>query len=141
MKGLSALLFAMTLYASNQGYLEGLQYYYDKESANNPRALELLGEAGVSGNADACFLIGVAYAQGTVAVKDSKKAFAWFLRAANLGDLDAMMFVGWSYYKAEGVEQNLSAAKAWFEKAAALGETEADEVIKLIEEKEHAYFF
>ncbi len=132
---LPTLLLALTLWAADENYLLGLKAYYDDNRSNNAKAITLLSKAATEQhNADAAFLLGVAYGEGNIAPKDPQKALYWYERAANLGDKDAMLVVGWYYYKGEAVEQDLDKAKAWFQKAADLGDDEASEMVRFIEE-------
>ena len=136
MKKIATILFlTLFLYASEENYLLGLKAYYDKNSSNDTQAITLLSQAATEQkNADAAFLLGVAYGEGNIVPKDLRKSLYWYKLAANLGDKDAMLIVGWYYYKGEAVEQDLEKAKEWFEKAAKLGDTEAMEMAQFIEE-------
>ena len=133
MKKIATILFlTLFLYASEENYLLGLKAYYDKNSSNDTQAITLLSQAATEQkNADAAFLLGVAYGEGNIVPKDLRKSLYWYKL---LGDKDAMLLVGWYYYKGEAVEQNLEKAKMWFEKAAKLGDTEAMEMAQFIEE-------
>jgi TPR repeat protein len=134
MRTLIIFLFTLTLFASDESYLLGLKAYYDNNSSNDAQAITLLSEAAKQNNADAAFLLGVAYSEGNITEKDLKKALIWYERAANLGDKDAMLSVGWLYYKGEDVTKDLEKAKNWFQKAADLGDQEALQMAQFIEE-------
>ncbi len=134
MKTLSILLFTLTLFATDDSYLLGLKAYYDNNSSNDTEAITLLSEAAKQNNADAAFLLGVAYSEGNITEKDLKKALSWYEKAADLGDKDAMLTVGWFYYKGEAVTKDLEKAKKWFQKAADLGDQEALQMAQFIEE-------
>ena len=129
------ILLAATFLSANEGYVEALSYYYDTNSSNDTKSITLLKEAAQEGNADAAFLLAVAYEQGSIAPKSAPKSLEWYEKAALLGDVDAMMLTGWRYYKGEGCSKDLSKAKAWFKKAAKLGDKEASELLILLEEE------
>jgi len=128
------LLLALSLNATDEKYLLALKAYYDNNRSNDAQAITLLSEAATKQhNADAAFLLGVAYAEGNIVPKELKKALFWYETAANLGDKDAMLATGWLYYKGEATEQDLEKAKMWFQKAAKLGDQDAAEMVGFIE--------
>ncbi len=129
------LLLASSILFGNQTYMEALSYYYDKNSSNDVKAIFFLKEAAEDGNADAAFLLGVAYEQGSVAPKSSKRSLVWYEKAALLGDVDAIMITGWRYYKGDGCDKNVTKAREWFLQAEALGDKEALELLILLEEE------
>ena len=71
-----------------------------------------------SGIVDSEFLLAEKYASGNDVKKDDKKAFEWYLKAANHGLERAMVSVGISYKEGFGVEKNDELAFEWFERAA-----------------------
>lgn len=128
------LLISVLLFA-NDGYLEALSYYYDKNSSNDTKAISILIDVAKEGNADAAFLLAVAYEQGSVTLKSPQKSLKWYEKAASLGDIDAIMISGWRYYKGQGCDKNLTKAKEWFLKAQELGDKEASGLLILLEEE------
>ena len=62
--------------------------------------------------------MGYAYLEGIGVEKDTKAAFLWTLKGANLGDRDAQFNLGYMYENGIYVEQNKSTALEWFNKAA-----------------------
>ncbi|BBU26763.1 hypothetical protein BTHE68_04970 [Burkholderia sp. THE68] len=60
------------------------------------------------------FDIGAAYLTGEHARKDSKRAFAWFLSAAEHGDVEAAMIVAHLYASGTGTSENCQEAVKWF---------------------------
>ena len=57
--------------------------------------------------------------------KNTKKAFDYYMLAANNGDPDAQNSVGSCYFRGEGIVQNLGEAKKWFEVSASQGNLHA----------------
>ncbi|GAQ85887.1 Extracellular protein SEL-1 and related proteins [Klebsormidium nitens] len=49
--------------------------------------------------------------------RDHRKAFSWFLKAAEAGELTSMVQIGQMYGRGVGVQQNSQEAVSWFEKA------------------------
>lgn len=62
--------------------------------------------------------VGYAYLEGIGVEKDTKAAFLWTLKGANIGDRDAQFNLGYMYENGIYVEQNKSTALEWFNKAA-----------------------
>ncbi|SAK41461.1 Sel1 repeat protein [Caballeronia pedi] len=60
------------------------------------------------------FDIGAAYLTGKHAEKDSKRAFASFLGAAEHGDVEAAMIVAYLYATGTGTSANCREAVKWF---------------------------
>ncbi len=129
-----ALLIALSLNAADEKYLLALKAYYDHNRSNDAQAITLLSKAAKKHNADAAFLLAVAYSEGDIVPKDLKKALFWYESAAKLGDKDAMLSAGWLYYKGEAIKQDLEKAKMWFQKAAKLGDQDAAQMAGFIEE-------
>lgn len=64
-------------------------------------------------------------------LKDYKKAFDWYSRAAQAGNVDAQFTLGIMYYLGEGTSEDIEMAKIWLKKAADHGHKDA---IALFEE-------
>jgi Sel1 repeat len=60
------------------------------------------------------FDIGVAYLTGEYTEKDPRRAFGWFLSAAEHGDVEAAMIVGHFYATGNGTSENCREAVKWF---------------------------
>jgi len=138
-KLLIAILFSLSLFA-NESFMLGLKYYYDKNDTTNNKAINLLIESANNSNADAAFLLGVAYDKGTLVEENKEEALKWYQKAASLDDIDSMVLSGWFYYQGKGCEKNIDEAKFWFEKAALLGDDEAKDMLVLIAENEGSFF-
>lgn len=94
--------------------------------ASGQKALELFSEA--AGSEDRYWerfaYTGIAsiYSGSAEDVQpDSKKAFDYSVKAAELGSSEAMCTIGYCYYAGEGVEQSYELAMEWYERAAAAG--------------------
>ena len=75
-------------------------------------------------------MIGLLYMNGQGVAKDAKKAFDYFLRAAELDYGLAQYFVGVCYENGNGVNQNIFGAKRWYKKAANNGDKEAEKALE-----------
>ena len=78
-----------------------------------------------AGDADAQWLLGLAYADGQGVPQDYAQAAAWYRKAADQGLADAQTNLGVAYYKGEGVPQDFVQAAAWYRKAADQGDADA----------------
>ena len=78
------------------------------------------------------YYIGVAYADGVIAVKDMGKAVEWLGYAARAGLLQAQLVLGYLYERGEGVEANASEAYVWYSMAAAQDVPYAVESVKRV---------
>lgn len=58
------------------------------------------------------------YYRANPLIRDYKKAFKWYKRAAMLGHVDSMFQVGYMYENGRGVEKDISKALEWYMKAA-----------------------
>ena len=70
------------------------------------------------GNVEAQYDVGRMYERGKGVVKNSKKAFEWYTRAANKNDEKAAYKVGRAYLEGKGVRKNYKKALSWFTKSA-----------------------
>ena len=71
------------------------------------------------------FLIGYCYAEGKGVPQDYKKAFEYFMEAANANVTEAMANIGAYYWQGKGVEKNYDQAFYWCLKAAEAGNVTA----------------
>lgn len=58
------------------------------------------------------------YEKGKGAEKDLRKAFSWYVKAANTGDKKAAYKVGLFYYQGRGIPKNYKIARTWLTKSA-----------------------
>ena len=98
-------------------------------------AMQELGPAARSGNADAEELIGVMYAMGLGVERDDVRAFEWYLRSAMKGHPGAQSGVGWYYEIGRGLPApDLVRAYTWYVLSAIGGDPDAaisqEEVVK-----------
>lgn len=87
------------------------------------RILKKAQNAANQGHKESQRAIGQAYAVGMGNYpKDPKKAFTWFLKAAQQGDIDSQVEVGIAYRDGDGVKKNLKEAIKWLEMATSSGD-------------------
>ena len=60
------------------------------------------------------------YYKSNPLIRDYKKAFKWYKRAALLGHMDSMFQVGYMYENGRGVDKNIFEALKWYMRAAQL---------------------
>jgi hypothetical protein len=65
------------------------------------------------------------YFQGEGVPKDIKKAFSWFLKAANGGDVPSQRVVATFYMAGTDIPQNYTESFKWFSKASSKGDTDS----------------
>lgn len=113
-------------YVAGQAGLAAMNQLGKGVPVSGQKALELFNEA--SGSDDRYWerfaYMGIAgiYVGITEDVEpDSRKAFDYYVKAAELGSTDAMCAVGQSYHIGEGVEQDYGMAMEWYQKAASAG--------------------
>jgi len=118
--------------SAEQGNTKGamnLAYAYRTGTGVNSSctaASNLLEPHALSGNATAQVMLGAIYDEGCQDVPtDSKKAFQWYLAAAEQGDSRGLGNVGAMYALGLGVDQSYSEAMKYYRKAVALGNSKA----------------
>ena len=84
------------------------------------------------GEADAQFLLGVMYFDGTGVPQDDKEAVKWYRKAAEQGYSVAQHDLGMAYYKGQGVLKDTVTAYAWFNVAVANGDEDGSKVRDLV---------
>jgi len=84
--------------------------------------------AAQDGNAEAQFLLGKCYMDGTGVEQDFNKAEKWLKKAADQGHAEAQFLLGKCYQYGKGVEQDFDKAMKWIAMAADQGHAEAKEV-------------
>ena len=84
--------------------------------------------AAQDGNAEAQFLLGKCYLDGTGVEQDFNKAEKWLKKAADQGHAEAQFLLGKCYQYGKGVEQDFDKAMKWIAMAADQGHAEAKEV-------------
>lgn len=80
----------------------------------NPQPLM---EKAESGNAEAQFLLGLCYKEGTGVPFDYTQAVHWYRKAAEQGYAHAQCNLGWCYRNGAGVPQDDQLAAYWYKKA------------------------
>ena len=110
---------------------EGVSQDYIKARELYERAISL-------GNLDAMCNLAYMYAYGQGVSQDYAKARKLYEKAAELGDSNAMFNLAYMYEKGIGVSKDYKRAKELYEMTANLGMNEAEERIKVLEEKINA---
>ena len=70
------------------------------------------------GDAKSQYTVGEMYEKGKGAVKDSKKAFEWYLKSAQQDNKKAAYKVGLAYLEGSGTKKSYQLAHKWFKKSA-----------------------
>ena len=107
---------------------EGVSQDYIKARELYERAISL-------GNLDAMCNLAYMYAYGQGVSRDYAKARKLYEKAAELGDSNAMFNLAYMYEKGIGGTKDYKRAKELYEMTANLGMNEAEERIKVLEEK------
>ena len=92
---------------------------------SDEQLLRELRSAADRGDANAQYLLGIAYQKGEVVPCDAGLAAAWYRKAAEQGHAKAQSFLGFCYATGNGVDTDTQTALAWWKKAAAQGDAEA----------------
>lgn len=103
--------------------------YYQGQCVNRDvgKALNFFKDCSGAGIAKCMSNVGIIYKND---YHDTKKAFPWFLRAAEHGDVRAQTVVGSMYWQGEGVNGNPMKAMFWLEKAANAGDETAIDILR-----------
>ena len=102
-------------------YFEGLG-----TDINYDVAAKWLIEPANSGYVAAQYMMGIIYLDGTKKIiKNERRAFEWFSKAAELGDAPSQGSLGWLYQQGHGTEKDLDKAFYWYTQSAKLGVPDA----------------
>ncbi len=97
------------------------------EASRNPKELY---EAAQKGDAKAALKLAQLYIYGAAGLEpNAKKAFKWYVKAAEYGDAEAMYEIGNAYSTGLGVKPNKKQAKEWWTRAAEAGYRKAQLVL------------
>ena len=91
----------------------------------NEKEVEGYQKAAAQGNADAQYMLGLAYATGEGVPKDAAYAVEWYQKAAVQGNAAAQYMLGLIYATGKGVPKDAAMAASWYTKAAAQGNAAA----------------
>lgn len=91
-------------------------------SGNHARVLEIVRPRAEQGDAEAEFLMGGIYKDGSGVEADAEKAFEWYRRSAEHGFATSQKIVAMLYYKGEGVAQDVEEGLRWDRMAAGQGD-------------------
>lgn len=81
------------------------------------------------GDAEAQFLVGVLYENGSGVEQNDTKAAEWFEKSAKQGHMDAQYNIGLMYASGRGVKEDMSVAAQWLQLASDQGDQEAEKVL------------
>lgn len=90
----------------------------EPDSFEPDAVLDLLASA-EQGDAEAQFMIGSLYAEGTAVDQDFVEAARWFRRSADQGYAQSFLPLASAYFNGQGVPQDFVSAHLWFNIAAA----------------------
>lgn len=105
---------------------------WSQQSAAESRANIPWMKAAMQGKADAQYIMGNVYASGMPSLeikKDTKAAFAWYLKAAKQNHVKAQYEVAAAYILGDGIQRNLVTARSWLKRAADGGHKDAKAVL------------
>lgn len=95
-------------------------------------AMQELEKAAASGDEQAYFNLGVAYAEGKAVPQDFAKAVEFYRKGAEGGSVLAAFNFAQSYRKGQGIEQDYAAAAKWYEFGAKRGDFRASNEFGLL---------
>jgi hypothetical protein len=91
--------------------------------------LKALQQKAEQGDAEAQFMLGIAYIGGLGVPQDSAQAFQWIRKAALQGNASGQSGLGAMYEGGNGVTQDYAQAAAWYRKAAEQGAATAQALL------------
>src|SRR5260370_41903261 len=99
------------------------ELYMSGECGKNDQTigLQLLKAAAAGGDAQAYYLIGLAYEEGGGVLADQNEATGWFLKGAQLGDPASQNRLAINLAEGIGTQVNIGDAVEWFRKSAEQG--------------------
>ena len=121
-KSFSEAVYYFTL-AANQEVSEAhfeLGFCYE-EIKSYKEAIDHFNLASKAGHAKAQILLGTYFEHGKIVKKSLKKAFIFYLKAANQNNVDGLYHVARCYQHQIGVQKSFEKALEYYEKAVALG--------------------
>ena len=95
---------------------------------------EGLRKAAEQGDAEAQYLLGLAYWSGDGVDKDEREGVRWFHKAADQGYVRAQFKLGATYWAGDGVDKDERAAVRWWRKAAEQGSQDAQKMLRMLGE-------
>ena len=111
-----------------EAFLTAEQYY---EEEKYTEAVEWYMKAAKEEHAEAQYMLGECYYDGTGVEQDYSIAVEWYKRASKQGLSQAQYCLGYSYYKGEGVKQDYKLAVKYFSQAAEQGHAKAQRWLSL----------
>lgn len=120
-------------YGDSDGALHAGKLYLSgvgKEKPNGRKAKKLLEKASDAGSGEAAGLLAKIYDEGTLGRVNAKKAFQYYLLAAERGEPQAMLMTGLFYAQGVSTSKDLDAAEMWIRKGASAGDTDGRETLR-----------
>ncbi len=103
-------------------FLSALIFLMSENSGNvAAQDINQLHQAAESGDADAQWTLGVAYADGHRMEANNEEALKWFRLAVEQGHANAQYSLGGAYYNGDCTPKNYPEALKWFQRAVEQG--------------------
>lgn len=108
----------VTVLSAQEQFQKGEDYYHGTPTVfrDYQRAIDCYHKAAVQGHAMAQCQLGLMYREGQGTAKNEKKAFEWFMKAANATQNcpRGKFYVGRCYHYGHGVQKDLKEAVRWY---------------------------
>lgn len=114
---LTTFLVSSSIYATS--FEEGMKAY---EASDYQSALQVWLPLAELGDADAQFLLGTMYDNGTGVTQDYNQAIKWYTLAAKQADSDAQTNLAYLYWTGKGVAKDFKESIKWYKLAAKQGD-------------------
>lgn len=108
----------ISVLAAQEQFRKGEDYYYGTPTVfrDYQSAFDCYHKAAMQGHAMAQCRLGLMYREGQGTAKDEKKAFCWFMKAANAAQScpRGKFYVGRCYHYGHGVQKDYKEAVRWY---------------------------
>jgi len=119
MKNLSTIIILIILASFSSASFAAGDYVWEEKFKKELSKAE-------QGNAKSQYAVGEMYEKGKGAVRDNKKAFEWYSKAAAQDNVKAAYKMGVAYLEGDGVKRNYQQAHKWLKKSASKGYVRAE---------------
>jgi TPR repeat protein len=119
------LILVLIVSAASIAHADIDEAYSALEKGNNTQAFSMFRHYAERGDAEAQYVLGTLYYDGTGVTQDFKQAAKWIQIAAEQGRTEAQLALGNLYFDGEGVTQDYEAAVRWYLLAAKKGNADA----------------
>lgn len=120
----------MAQYLLGLVYLEG-RHDQPKDAA---KAMDWFHAAALQEQPEAAHALAMGYRTGLGLAKNQQEAFIWSKKAAELGYAPSAFFLGMHYLLGRGIDKDEGQARHWLGKAAEQGDSEAQAVLRHLDE-------